>query len=313
MITNGVEKSSQDLVIKALKQASQKTGASFDYMLNLAKHESGLRPEVKAKTSSATGLFQFIDSTWLSVVKEFGAQHGLKNYADNIYREASGKFNVRDDALKKNILDLRKEPEIAAVMAGEFIKKNQSILDRDLARNATDKELYLSHFLGMKGAKQFLNTYNNAPYTPATEILPQAAKSNSAIFFDAKGVPKTVKEVNDFFAKKFNNTHIPDKSNPLTYTHKGDSYDNQNGFISLNQNDLLVTQINNAYIATEKQGAQWTYFHDSITYTNLFAENISSDFFRARFMKFLSHNDERLENQKNPQEEKSYSDFGRTV
>ena len=46
-------------VAGAIRQASQATGASFNYLLATAQVESGLDPQAGASTSSARGLFQF--------------------------------------------------------------------------------------------------------------------------------------------------------------------------------------------------------------------------------------------------------------
>ncbi|HEX9591052.1 MAG TPA: transglycosylase SLT domain-containing protein, partial [Bradyrhizobium sp.] len=56
----------------AIKQAASTTGASFEYLLATAKMESNFDPKASASTSSARGLFQFIDQTWLGTVKEAG-------------------------------------------------------------------------------------------------------------------------------------------------------------------------------------------------------------------------------------------------
>ena len=47
----------------AIARASESTGVDFDYLLAQARLESGLNPDAKARSSSATGLYQFIDST----------------------------------------------------------------------------------------------------------------------------------------------------------------------------------------------------------------------------------------------------------
>ena len=49
----------------SIKQAASTTGASFEYLLTTAKMESNFNPKAAASTSSARGLFQFIDQTWL--------------------------------------------------------------------------------------------------------------------------------------------------------------------------------------------------------------------------------------------------------
>ncbi len=68
-------------VTGAIRQASQATGASFDYLLATAQVESGFDPQAGAATSSARGLFQFIEQTWLATMKQSGAALGYGRYA----------------------------------------------------------------------------------------------------------------------------------------------------------------------------------------------------------------------------------------
>ncbi len=75
----------RDLVGSAIQRAAARTNVDFGYLFNQAKVESGLDPDAKARTSSATGLFQFIDQTWLGTVKKHGAAHGL-DWAANAIR-----------------------------------------------------------------------------------------------------------------------------------------------------------------------------------------------------------------------------------
>ena len=77
-------------VTGAIRDAARVTGAGFEYLLNTAIRESNLNPNAKAKTSSATGLFQFIDQTWLGTMKQSGASLGYGKYADAISRTSSG-------------------------------------------------------------------------------------------------------------------------------------------------------------------------------------------------------------------------------
>lgn len=46
-----------------IEKAAQATGTSFDYLLKTALREANFEPTAKATTSSASGLFQFIDQT----------------------------------------------------------------------------------------------------------------------------------------------------------------------------------------------------------------------------------------------------------
>src|ERR1700751_2536172 len=111
-------------VTGAIRQASAATGTSFNYLLATAQVESGLNPQAGASTSSARGLFQFIDQTWLGPIKQSGAEHGYGRYPDAIRKSASGHYEVTDPTMRAEILKLRNDPTASAVMAGAFTKAN---------------------------------------------------------------------------------------------------------------------------------------------------------------------------------------------
>src|SRR5439155_25055223 len=83
-------------IATSIKQAASTTGASFEYLLTTAKMESNFNPKAAATTSSARGLYQFIDQTWLGTVKEAGAHLGYGKYADAITKNPSGSYTVSD-------------------------------------------------------------------------------------------------------------------------------------------------------------------------------------------------------------------------
>ena len=87
MAVDSVSSNVAPQITGAIKQASQSTGISFQYLLTTAKIESGLNPSAQASTSTAKGLYQFIDQTWLGTVKQEGASLGYGKYADAPYRE----------------------------------------------------------------------------------------------------------------------------------------------------------------------------------------------------------------------------------
>jgi len=181
-------------VAAALRKAAQATGASFDYLLQTAKRESSLDPAAKAPTSSARGLFQFIDQTWLQVLKEDGPSLGLADEAADVSRTASGRYVVSDPARRAELLALRDDPTASALLAGAFTRRNADTLSSALGRPATGGELYAAHFLGAQGAIQLVNLATNVPTASAADAFPTQASANRAIFFD-KGRPRTVSEV----------------------------------------------------------------------------------------------------------------------
>src|SRR5215470_8553776 len=94
-------------VIGAIRNAARATGADFQYLLATAQVESGLDPHASVSSSSAKGLFQFIDQTWLATLKESGPALGYGRYADAITKTPSGHYAVADPAMRREILALR--------------------------------------------------------------------------------------------------------------------------------------------------------------------------------------------------------------
>ncbi|HEY0832807.1 MAG TPA: hypothetical protein VGE72_02760 [Azospirillum sp.] len=191
----------------AVRNASARTGVDFAYLMEKAAVESGFRTDVKAATSSATGLYQFIDSTWLNTVKEHGGAHGLGQYANAIQTRSDGRPYVADPEMKRKILDLRKDPQVSALMAAEFTRENKEHLEANVGGRVGSTELYLAHFLGAHGGAKFLNGMKDDPNRQARELFPEAASANKAVFFDKEtGRGKTLKEIYDRFAAKFDET-----------------------------------------------------------------------------------------------------------
>lgn len=181
-------------ILSALSKASNTTGADFSYLLHTAQRESSLNANAKASTSTATGLFQFIESTWLGTIKQEGTKFGLEKYASQITQSKSGQFTVRDPKVRQEILDLRKDPEISALLAGVSAQKNASYLKNKLGRAPNSGEIYIAHFLGPKEATRLIQLNELSPGTKAEHIFPSAAKANKNIFYD-KNQPYSVSAV----------------------------------------------------------------------------------------------------------------------
>jgi hypothetical protein len=191
-------------VTGAIRQAAQATGTSFQYLLATAQVESGLNPKAGASTSSARGLFQFVEQTWLGTMKQSGAALGYGKYADAITRTASGHYTVQDPALRNEILKLRNDPEANAVMAGAFTQANAALLSQKLGRSPSEGELYIAHFLGAGGAARMISAAAADPNTSAARYFPNAAAANPSIFYDrASGRPRSLAEVRDVLTARY--------------------------------------------------------------------------------------------------------------
>ena len=193
---------SADGVVAAIDRAASRTGTDFGYLLGQARIESGLNPDARARTSSATGLFQFLDQTWLATVKRHGADHGLGAAADAIHRTPGGRYAVADPSARSAILGLRTDPDAAASMAAAFATDNRAHLERRLGRTAEPVDLYLAHFLGAGGAAAFLSHHDASPDAAAAPLFPRAAAANRNVFYARDGRARSLTEVRDRFAAK---------------------------------------------------------------------------------------------------------------
>jgi hypothetical protein len=182
-------------VMSAIRNASDRTGVNFDYLVQTAQRESAMDPAAKARTSSATGLFQFIDQTWLATMRQAGPQHGLGEAARAITQGADGRFQVSDPQLRERIMAMRNDPETASVMAAAFTQRNREQLTNVLGREPSGGDLYVAHVLGAKGATDLIQSIRANPERAAVREFPDAAAANRNIFFDRAGRARSVSEV----------------------------------------------------------------------------------------------------------------------
>jgi len=144
-----------------------------DYFERLKIAESGGDSDVKAKTSTATGHHQFIESTWQALVTKHGKTYSLED---------------------------RKDPIKSLEIAKLFTEDNRRILSKALGGEPTDTQLYTAHFLGTTGAKKFLMA---GPTVLANKVVDaRQVAANKNIFFDEKKKPRTVSQVYSILQKK---------------------------------------------------------------------------------------------------------------
>ena len=190
-------------VAGAIKQAASNSGVSFEYLLSTAKMESDFNPSAGASTSSAHGLYQFIDQTWLGTVKEAGSQLGYGQYADAITKSSSGNYSVSDPAARRAILKLRDDPTAASAMAAVLTQSNSFKLTGKIGRRPTDGELYMAHFMGVGAAAKLIANAQDNPQASAARMFPSAAAANRSIFFDRSGSARSVSQVYSVLSARY--------------------------------------------------------------------------------------------------------------
>lgn len=166
-------------IFAILAQVGKAKGVDPSLLIAIANIESSLNPLAKATTSSATGLFQFIESTWVNLVKIYGKENGFKD------------VTIED----------RKDPKICATFMCELILENKRYLEGKGLKDLSKTDLYLAHFLGPKKAMQFIAQKRSNGKIKGITMFPQEAKANEGVFL--KGVePRTLDSIYDLFTDK---------------------------------------------------------------------------------------------------------------
>ncbi|WP_262270939.1 lytic transglycosylase domain-containing protein [Microvirga yunnanensis] len=186
-------------LVHSILKAAHVTGVDPVYMMTLADVESSLSPGAKAPTSSAQGLFQFIDRTWLEIVQLHAADYGFAAAAEAI-RTVDGEPSVSDRD-RTWIMNLRTDPYFSALMAGELIKDVERALQAEGERELAEAELYLAHFLGASSAVRFLEVLDQDPNMKASKLFPKAAKANAGLFTEGKGRKRRSVSVAELYNK----------------------------------------------------------------------------------------------------------------
>lgn len=108
----------------------------------IVRVESGGNAKAKNPLSSATGLGQFIDSTWIRMM-------------------ATYRPDLANSLSRNDLLALRFDPTISREMVKNLAREGEAYL-KSRGHHITAGRLYLCHFLGMEGASQILSASSDA-------------------------------------------------------------------------------------------------------------------------------------------------------
>ncbi len=196
-------------IADALQYASSVTGVSHGFLHATAARESAFDANARAGTSSAAGLFQFIEDTWLRTLAKHGPDLGMADAAERVQFDARGRAQVVDQASRGAVLALRFDPTAAALMAGALARDNAEALQEALARPPSAGELYTAHVLGARGAVTLLTAAEDTPHRAAADIFPAAARANRGLFYDRHGAPVSASGLADRLARLVEDAPLP--------------------------------------------------------------------------------------------------------
>lgn len=202
-------------VIRARADAA---GVDAGFLEALARVESGLRPDLRARTSTAAGLFQFIEATWLDLLHRHGAKHGFAAEvptAVDTGKSGVSRFHFASPTHRQAALDLRFEPTASAALAAEYVKENGAMLGKLLARSPRPVDIYMAHFLGPSDARRFFTELDREPNAEASRLFPAPAAANRGVFFSGDGTPRSLRAIYETFASRLPNTAAEPKLAPV--------------------------------------------------------------------------------------------------
>ena len=154
-------------VLSMLDEVAKTTGVDANLLKTFAAIESSFNPRAGAGTSTAKGLFQFIDGTWTGMLDKYGKKYGLSP-STSVY-----------------------DPRANALMGAEFLKENQKGL-KSINRGNSPVELYLAHFLGLGGARRLFSAPEGDPAN--LHVDEKSIRANYDVFYK-NGKIRTVRDI----------------------------------------------------------------------------------------------------------------------
>lgn len=211
-------------VYEKMMHAAHEMGCDAAAMIKLAEGEAHFDPNAHVKSTDGLGVMQFTPGTWLGYIRDFGHDMGLdEKYLGKVHwqenfttkRNAVGTYTVDangnkkwrgDSALRKELLELRRDPALSMKAACLYAQSNQKILEQGVIRGYDDQdkpiykkkkgiplspytgefgrvELKLTHLLDGETALRFLHIAERHPKHAAADYFPSAAKHNPSVFY----------------------------------------------------------------------------------------------------------------------------------
>ncbi len=219
------QKGQDSSVIGSLYNASVKSGVDMELLLLKAILESDLGRYIEAKRSSARGLFQYIEPTWLILIKRYGAQIGYPEYASAIKigkRTGIPYFKGPAKYLRPEILALRYDPDASAMIKAYQIKEEtQTIRSYKRSKRVTTTDHYIAHMMGLSLARDFYDLKNKNSIIAVARLnrpeMREAAKLNRIFFYDKKRpltAPEAYKKFDARVKREIKRIRYVAKSNP---------------------------------------------------------------------------------------------------
>jgi hypothetical protein len=168
-------------IARAVQTATSSTGTPFNTLVAIAGAESGFRPEARNKHSSAAGPYQITETTWLHLVKTYGAQAGRADLASLVHKDGDGRLSV-NPADRAVVLGARHDVDLSSRLAAKYCDECRAGLARKLGRTPSEEEVRVAYFLGVGGAVRLMTAATERPGTSINALLPRAFANHRSMF-----------------------------------------------------------------------------------------------------------------------------------
>lgn len=139
-----------------------------------------LEPHTAAR-EQAGGPYRLSEQIWLGALEAGVGGDILEDYRPSIFLTSSGRYYVPAEAHRTKILELRREPAIAALVTLGLARRNAALLAPRLGRTVTAGDLYVAHVLGADTAATLLSAAERTPALAASTVLPDLVSAGPGL------------------------------------------------------------------------------------------------------------------------------------
>ncbi|MGZ9097317.1 MAG: hypothetical protein ACXW30_03355 [Micavibrio sp.] len=186
---------------------------SDDLMDRVAHSESSGQADATNPDSTATGKFQFIESTFLEQLYKHGESLGYGHLSRHIEHSETGRgaslrhhYTVADRETRSMVLDARNDPVLSEELAKAYMRDNLLALNDILPDRKipmSEALAYMTHHFGVGGTVEIVEALEENPSTSFRSVAgAPTCNSNEAICFKPNGKPRTVAEVHRLLETK---------------------------------------------------------------------------------------------------------------
>lgn len=197
---------------KTLENGGQPQSQSQGQVLNYAASADRNSPALNAINNQAPGADDFVTAAAKheTHMQNIPNSQGAKNY---------GYFQFGPDSWNSTVakhpeLGMEKDPGDGSAIMGHNFDDQSSVYKAYVSNNAktlddagipvTDKNVFMSSFLGGNGAVRFMHGLQSNPGDEATKhVDPRAIRANRTIFYDKDGDPRSLSQVYTLMTGKF--------------------------------------------------------------------------------------------------------------